>query len=549
MPVLPLARFVDALQPEQLHNLRDAEIRGLSYDSRTVGPGHLFFAIPGDHTDGHLFIHQAIARGAAAIVHSQPLQHYPEQAVFLKVDNSRKALNRAAALHYDYPARKLALIGVTGTDGKSTTAYFIYQLLRAQGERAGLLSTVARDTGEGLCKNPLRQSTPESPDIQSALAQMVEAGYRFAVLETTSHGLSQRTARLMGLRFEAAVFTNLSHEHLEFHGSFEQYRDDKLNLFRALAESERCFGVVNADDPNSSCFEAATERTVLRYSIDNRSADLRAVLLESSGEYSDCDFIIAASSFSTLEREAAGDSVQGHSSVRVRVPVPARFNIENSLAAVLTVSHLLQKPIARVAADVAGLRPVVGRMAPVRGNQPFSVVVDYAHSPGSFEKVFPIFRANTAGRLIAVFGSAGERDVQKRPIQGAIAARYCDILVLADEDPRGEDGYDILLQIAEGARRENPDLKEGGTLQLRPDRSEAIRKAVSIARPGDTVVMLGKGHEASIIYRDGPIDWDERRAAEEALTSLGYQVESRETGEAANAGESGNRESREGASC
>lgn len=545
MPVLPLARFIDALHPETVHNLRDVEIRGLSYDSRSVASGHLFFAIPGDHTDGHRFIDQALGAGAAAIVHSQPLQHYPEQAVFLKVNSSRQALSGAAALYYDYPAQQLVLIGVTGTDGKSTTAYFIYQLLRAQGARVGLLSTVARDTGAGLCKNPLRQSTPESPDIHAALAQMVEAGYRFAVLETTSHGLSRRTARLLGLRFEAAVFTNLSHEHLEFHGSFEQYRDDKLNLFRALSETERSFGVVNADDPNSSWFASATARPVLRYAIDTGPADLRAVLLGSSGEYSDCDFIIAESGSSVAEREdVASDSVR----VRVRVPVPARFNIENSLAAVLTVARLLQKPVARVAADVAGLRPVVGRMAPVRGNQPFSVVVDYAHSPGSFEKVFPIFRANTAGRLIAVFGSAGERDVQKRPVQGAIAARYSDILVLADEDPRGEDGYTILLEIAEGARRENPGLTEGDTLHLIPDRSEAIRTAVSIARPGDTVVLLGKGHEASIIYRDGPIDWDERQAAQDALSALGYRME---TSAAANVdtANADNRESGKGASC
>lgn len=513
MPPLPLQRIIDAVEPLRTLNYRELSIRGLCYDSRLVQPGDLFFAIPGDHTDGHHYVEDAVTRGAVAIIHSSPLPHYPHGVVCIQATNSRVAMAAAAARFYDAPADKLALIGVTGTDGKSTTAYFIYQLLQRLGKRCGFLSTVAIDTGTGLQKNRLRQSTPESPEIQRFLASMVDADCRYAVVETTSHGLSQRTARLHGIEFDAAVFTNLSHEHLEFHGSFERYRDDKANLFRALRGNADSYGVVNADDPNHHWFEAVTDRPVYRYAIDSSDAELRATRCSYGSESSECVF---------FDRSA-------HSETSVQVAAPARFNVENALAAALTVSRLLQLPVADLKEAIAALHPVVGRMAPISGSQPFSVIVDYAHSPGSFQKVFPIFRSHTAGRLIAVFGSAGERDTRKRPLQGAIAARYSDILILADEDPRGEDPLQILREIAQGAVQQNPRLTEGDTLRLIPDRTEAIRTALSLAGPRDTVVMLGKGHEGSIIYRSGAVEWDERRVAEEALRSLGYTVGAGET--------------------
>lgn len=513
MPHIALSRIIEGVDHQLIYNRRDTPVSGVCYDSRRVQPGDLFVAVPGEHTDGHRFVEQAAARGAAAIIHSSPLALYPEGVVCIEVQNSRVAMAQAATLFYGAPADSLTLIGVTGTDGKSTTAYFIYQLLNQLDRRCGFLSTVAIDRGAGLEKNRLRQSTPESPEIQRSLASMRDAGYRFAVIEATSHGLSRRTARLLGLRFEAALFTNISHEHLEFHGSFERYRDDKTNLFGALSDSRDSFGVVNADDANHNWFERATARPVYRYAIDRSDVDLQAIACRYSSEHSDCEF---------------ADHVAG-TATAVRIAAPARFNIENALAAVLCVSRLLQLPVAELASAIGSLQPVPGRMAPVAGTQPFSVIVDYAHSPGSFEKVFPIFRSHTKGRLIAVFGSAGERDIQKRPLQGAIAARYCDTLVLADEDPRGEDPLTILRQIADGALKQNPALREGQSLLLIPDRREAIHSALELAGPEDTVVMLGKGHEGNIIYHDGAIDWDERRVAEEALRSLGYTVGAKET--------------------
>ncbi len=512
MPEFALRELTKAIDPIAVRGTQDPAVTAISYDSRSASPGSLFFAIPGTHTDGHQYIDDAVRRGASAIIHASPLDHYPQEVPCVQVADSRVALARIAHRFFGRPSDHLVLIGVTGTDGKSSTVYYLYQLLRSCGVAAGFFSTVAMDVGNGLEKNRLRQSTPESPEIHEALARMVAAGFTHAVIETTSHGLSPRTARLHGLRFEATVFTNLSHEHLEFHGTFEQYRDDKMNLFRALRDNDSSFGVVNAADPNSRWFSEVTSRPVLSFARTDGDAPVPGTALSAF----DCRYHADATECRLLPDAAEP--------IAVRIPVPAPFNVENVLAAVLVVSQLLRRPTVELITAIEDLQPVVGRMAPVRGSQPFAVLVDYAHSPGSFEKVFPIFRANTPGRLIAVFGSAGERDVQKRPIQGGIAARHADVLVLTDEDPRGEDPMTILDQIAAGALAENPSLKRDQTILLIPDRTKAIAESVSLARAGDTVVLLGKGHEGNIICRDHSIEWDEQAVAEQQLVRCGYEI-------------------------
>ncbi|TVR02707.1 MAG: UDP-N-acetylmuramoyl-L-alanyl-D-glutamate--2,6-diaminopimelate ligase [Spirochaetaceae bacterium] len=521
MPEFALRELTEAIDPIAVMGTQDPAVTAISYDSRSVSSGSLFFAIPGAHTDGHRYIDDAVSRGASAIIHASPLDHYPPETPCVQVADSRVALAQVAHRFFGRPSDHLVLIGVTGTDGKSSTVYYLYQLLRSCGIAAGFFSTVAMDVGDGLEKNRLRQSTPESPEIHAALARMVAAGFTHAVIETTSHGLSPRTARLHGLRFEAAAFTNLSHEHLEFHGTFEQYRDDKMNLFRALCDNDSSFGVVNAADPNSRWFSEVTSRPVLSFARTDGDAPVAgtagtAGTTAAALIATDCRYHADATECRLVP--------DGGQPLAVRIPVPAPFNVENVLAAVLVVSRLVKRPPSDLIAAIEALQPVVGRMAPVRGSQPFTVLVDYAHSPGSFEKVFPMFRANTPGRLIAVFGSAGERDVLKRPIQGGIAARYADVLVLTDEDPRGEDSMTILEQIAAGAMAENPSLVHDQTMLLIPDRTEAIAAAVSLAREGDTVVMLGKGHEGNIIYREHAIEWDEQAVAEQQLVRCGYRI-------------------------
>ena len=473
------------------------KVRGLAYDSRRVEAGDLFTALTGLHTDGHRFIDQAIEQGAVAVLHQAKLGSYQNDVTYVQVSDSRGGMSALAAALYGYPSRELSVIGVTGTDGKSTTVWLIHQLLEALGKPCGFISTVQVKTQGGVTKNPLRQSTPEAPDIQRLLRQMVDAGKGYSVVEATSHGLSAGTGRLSSVEFDAAVCTNIGHEHLEFHGSFERYRSDKANLFRAL--SRNGFGVVNLNDPNHEYLIDQSAAPVRGYGLENTAADLWAGVIHSD---------LSGSSF-TLH--------YGSKEQPARINLPGTFNLENLLAAVLTVIGLLPVPLEELARLFPDLQGVPGRMESIDSGQPFRVIVDYAHTPQSFTRLFPLIRTYTENRLIAVFGSAGERDMKKRPLQGELAARFCDIVILADEDPRGEDPIAVLEAIAAGCRREGKDP------YLIPDRRQAIAAAFTRARRGDTVLLLGKGHEESIIYADGPAPWQEAQTARRILGEMGWK--------------------------
>jgi UDP-N-acetylmuramoyl-L-alanyl-D-glutamate--2,6-diaminopimelate ligase len=479
-------------------------IEGLAYDSRAARPGFLFFALPGLHADGHRFIDAAVAAGARAVVHSAPVGSPDPKVAYVRVADPRFAMSPIARAFYGDPSRSLGVIGVTGTEGKSTTVYLAYQLLNLSGRRAGFFSTVMSDTGAGEAPNPEHQTTPEATAVQRMLAEMRDSGLEYAVVEASSHGLSPRTNRLGDVGFDVGVMTNVTSEHLEFHGSWEAYRDDKANLFRRLRPGG--LGIVNADDPSAGYFRAAADVPVLSFSASGGGADLaaRSVSVDQEGE-----------SFEIVEAARAGEPERVHPA---RANLPGAFNVGNVLAALLAVSR-----IARV--DIAGLVPLVPRLMPVRGRmttidrgQGFEVVVDYAHTPSSFETVFPPLRERVRGRMICVFGSGGERDTQKRPRQGRIAADWFDIVILSDEDPRGEDPRELLEEIAAGC----PELPRGERLFLIPDRPTAIRKAFSLAREGDLVALLGKGHENSIIGAAGPVPYDEIGEAEAALREMGY---------------------------
>ena len=497
-----IATLIPALSGEvRLRGDAETLVRGLAYDSRRVRPGDLFFALPGLHTDGHRFVGQAIEAGAAAVLHQGELSSYRDRVAYLQVPDSRRGMSELSAAFYGHPSRDLSVVGVTGTDGKSTTVWLIHQLLEALGSPSGFVSTVQMKSARRVTGNPMRQSTPEAPDIQRLLRRMADSGKRYAVLEATSHGLAAETGRLSAVRFAAAVCTNISHEHLEFHGSFERYRSDKANLFRSVAESG--FGVVNINDPSHRYFIDQSAAPVLCYGLDNPRADLWAGV-----ERSD----LGGSSF-TLHH--------GDLELRARLALPGDYNIENLLAAALTVLRLLAVSPADLARHFPELRGVPGRMETITAGQPFRVIVDYAHTPQAFARLLPLVRGGTEGRLIVVFGSAGERDLEKRPLQGELAARYCDIVILADEDPRGEEPEIILEQIAAGCRREDPGREQGKGLFVIPDRREAIGRAFDLAQRGDTVLLLGKGHERSIIYADGPVPWLEAQVAREILREMG----------------------------
>lgn len=531
-----------AIAHEFLSDNIDPDITNLCFDSREVKKNSLFFALPGTHVHGNEFISMAISKGASAIVFQDELPEEAKKAsserkvqdgtevAFVKVENSRFAMSPIAAVFYDDPSSKMGIIGVTGTEGKSSTVAFVWQLLRLCGKKAGFISTVQYSVGEEAIANPEHQTTPEAPIIQRQLYEMLQNGCQFAVVESSSHGLSTKTNRLGNVKFDAALWMNVTHEHLEFHGTVEQYKSDKANLFRSLDKISHKkivngkehiftpFGVINAEDPSAEYFANATKSKVFSFSTFGKAGH--------SEIQSNCVLPAKVTQFECHDLNATEKGIsffmQGknleESKFSVNAYLPGAFNAYNVMAAIITVSEITGIPKKEVAKYTTALEPIKGRMTQVDCGQPFEVIVDYAHTPSSFETIFPPLRKRAKGKIIVVFGSGGERDTKKRPIQGRIAAIWCDTVILADEDPRGEDPVELLEMIAKGARQEGKNESNG--LYIIPDRKKAILQAFHLAQPGDIVLLLGKAHENSIIYKDYVMPYDEISTAKELLDSM-----------------------------
>lgn len=515
-----LADMLRSLPEAEVTGATAIEISGVHYDSRRIVPGNLFVAIRGTHVDGHRFILQAVDRGAVAIVYDDraalpsDLPAIANAPTLIAVTNSRAALAPLAAAAFRFPAHQLRVVGVTGTKGKTTTSTLCAHVLDSVGHRSGMISTANFKLGSTWSDNSTRQTTPEALEIQALLRRMVEDGCDYAVIEASSHALSPQWNRVGNCAFDIAVFTNVTHEHLDYHGTVEQYRRDKARLFQLLREEtveagfdgavdkHRKVAIVNLDDPHAGLFlEAAGDHVeVITYALDNPSAHVRARDVDEGSN-------------GTLY---TADTPWGE--IDITIALPGRFNVLNSLAA-LSVGLAEGIPLEECAAALAAVHGVPGRMERVDIGQPFTVIVDYAHNPDSFEQVMSMMRELTSGKLISVFGSAGERDIQKRPLQGEIAGRYCDFVVVTDEDPRDEDSMVILEQIAAGVRAAG--LEEGSGYLLVPDRAEALRSAFRQAQPGDIVLLLGKGHESCIVYEGGrKLPWNEKEEAERALRDV-----------------------------
>jgi UDP-N-acetylmuramoyl-L-alanyl-D-glutamate--2,6-diaminopimelate ligase len=499
--------------------LADLGVRGVAYDSRAVTQGAVFVAVPGAHVDGHDYVAEAAARGAAAAIVEHPVaDSAPPQLV---VDHGQAALATAACWWYGDPSYELGIVGITGTDGKTTTSFLAVAALEAAGLSTGLVGTVDRKIGGTREANAEHATTPEAPIIQASLRAMVDAGNAVAVVETTSHGLALE--RVGGTAYDAAILTNLTHEHLEFHGSWEAYRDAKLSLFERLRGGPRNppknvagrswpkIAIINLDDRSAGLFAGVAQEAgarVVTYGTDPR-ADVRATRVEENAD--------------GLRISITGPSRED----RLALHLAGRFNVHNALA-VLAMGDGLGLDRAAVIAGLESVERIPGRMERIDAGQPFEVVIDYAHSPASLEKVLELLAPVAAARgggLIAVFGSAGERDTAKRPMMGRIAGERCRLVVVTDEDPRGEDRERILEDIAVGA--EAAGRRRDHDLLLISDRATAIDAAFERARPGDVVLLAGKGHEQSIIGPAGPVYWNERRAALEALSALGFQAPAR----------------------
>ncbi len=472
-------------------------IKGVTYDSRKVEEGWLFVAVPGVHTDGRRFIIDAAKRGAVVALGEPLAEQLP--IPYIEVSDVRTALADLACAFYSYPAQQLCTIGVTGTDGKTTTSNLITTIFETAELRTGLMTTANFKMLGQEWENTTRQSTLEAIEIQQLLREMVDAGVTHAIIEATSHGLALQ--RVHGCAFDVGVVTNITQEHLDFHKTLDAYRRAKARLFEMLDPSRNKgigshpVAILNRDDTSYDILKPYCHVPILDYGLDT-PASVRAVDVQLHAH-------------STRFRVLLPDAEQ-----IIETQLVGRFNVSNCLAAIAT-AYSQGVSLEVIARGLASVKGVTGRMESISEGQPFAVIVDYAHTADSLAKVLTTLRPLTTGKLMVVFGSAGERDVQKRPIMGRIAAQMTDFFVITDEDPREEDREKILREIAVGA--EAMGKRQGKDFLCIADRTEAIRVALAHAHAGDTLVLAGKGHEQSIIVGREKIPWDDRKVARDLL--------------------------------
>lgn len=551
---------VDGSLIQDLSEINNIPITNLVFDSREVKYDSLFFALPGIHTDGNNFIEQAILTGANVVVFQGELSPSQQDSiakaivkrslenalsndvfkfspVLIKVPDSRFAMAPISACFFDNPSERLIVIGVTGTEGKSSTVSFIWQLLKACNLKAGFISTVEYSFGDEALANPQHQTTPEAPIIQHHLNKMLENGCKYAVIESSSHGLSSKLNRCGNIIFDCSVFMNVTLEHLEFHKNFESYRSDKANLFRALDKyshtkfiggeriSIKTCGIVNLEDPSASYFANSTKQKVYGFTSLGKAGKAASeekelpAIPEGIESYLMAENILSTAnnlSFDIVFKDKNNENLK----INIDSQLPGAFNAYNLMACLLACHNVTGIDYQILCQKIKELKPIKGRMTKISQNQPFEVIIDYAHTPSSFETIFPPLRNRCTGKMICLFGSGGERDLTKRPLQGEIAAKYCDIVILTDEDPRGEDPLELLKMIAEGSISKGKVLDKD--LFIIPNRPQAIRFAFKLADKNDIVLLLGKSHENSIIYKDFVMPYDEIAEAKKALNEMNY---------------------------
>ncbi len=513
MPPQSLAAILTGIPDAAVDGDPETLVNGVGQDSRRIRRGDLFVAVPGFSVDGHQFLKAAIANGASALVVQanrreiwQPIADANPAIAVVSVEDTRAALPKIAAAFHDYPARKLTVIGVTGTDGKSTTSYLTHAMLSAAGHPTGLISGVEFHVGGRWIQNETGETSPEADIIQSLLAQMLAAGDTHVVIEATSHALALH--RVDQCNFHTAVFTGLSSDHLDFHQTQDAYLDAKLNLFRSLDQypqndsvipakagiSPPPTAIIRAEDPHREAVAAAHNQRTILTTAANQPADL---------------------SVQALAQDATGADIRiatPSGALAARLPLPGDFNLANAaLAAAAAWTHGARPAALQHALNT--LRPVPGRMEPINAGQPFSVIVDAAATGPALELALSVIKPHVAGNLILVFGVAGERDPARRTGMGRAAAIHADFSIITSENPRSEDPAAIVRDIADAMR------EHGAVDRLleEPDRRRAIQIAFERARPGDLVLLAGKGAEPTLIYADRTEPWDDRQVARDLL--------------------------------
>jgi UDP-N-acetylmuramoyl-L-alanyl-D-glutamate--2,6-diaminopimelate ligase len=472
-----------------------AEVASLAYDSRQVQRGSLFFAIQGEKADGHAFIPQALERGAVAVV-SERLPPSDLASRWVRVPQIRRALSTAGRVFFGQPDLRLKLIGITGTNGKTTTAFLVDSILRAAGIRAGLFGTIEYRVGERAL--PALNTTPESLDLWSYFAQTVEAGGTSVVMEVSSHALAQE--RVWGFPYSVAVFTNLTRDHLDYHKDFEHYFEAKRRLFEGLGTPPPQWAVINLDDPWGRKLLDVPCPQRLTYGM-NSNAQVKPKHLDSRHHGLEGTIVTPAGKLQLVS------SLMG------------RANLANILAAT-AASIAYGIPLEKIEEGLKDLKAVPGRFERIDEGQPFLMLVDYAHTDDALRNVLSTARDLTRNRLIVVFGCGGERDRAKRPLMGEAAGSLSDLAVLTSDNPRSEDPLLIMSDALVGLQ------KAGKPYWAEVDRETAIRKAVEEAREGDVVVLAGKGHETYQILKDRTIPLDDREVARKVLHEMGYHKNS-----------------------
>ncbi|HVA72119.1 MAG TPA: UDP-N-acetylmuramoyl-L-alanyl-D-glutamate--2,6-diaminopimelate ligase [Candidatus Limnocylindrales bacterium] len=473
----------------------DADIRAIAYDSRKVAPGSLFFALRGEKEDGNRYIADALQRGAVAIASEQPrARELPENVAWVQIPpgTQRRVLAAAAANFYAHPANALRLVGVTGTNGKTTTTYLIDSILRAAGAKTGLIGTIGYRTPRG--SRDAINTTPESLDLQQMFAEIRDEGGSAVVMEASSHALAMD--RLWACHFAAAVFTNLTRDHLDYHQTFEEYFAAKRRLFEGTGAGPAAAAIVNTDDPYGRQLDGLAART-LTYGLKN------------GAQITTKKYPLA---FSGLEFTALTPAGK----IEVQSKLVGKINVYNILAAI-GAGIALEIPNAAIERGVHELESVPGRFERIAGGQPFLVIVDYAHTDDALRNLISTARELCPeNRIITLFGAGGDRDRTKRPLMGEAAGNLSDMVVLTSDNPRTEDPLRIINDVLVGLQ------KTGKKYRVEADRGKAIEIALDEAQPGDIVLLAGKGHETYQVLMDGPIDFDDREVARRKLRERGY---------------------------
>ncbi|KGE18113.1 UDP-N-acetylmuramoyl-L-alanyl-D-glutamate--2,6-diaminopimelate ligase [Paenibacillus wynnii] len=486
------------LAASRLYGDGDIEISDIQTDSRLIKSGDLFICLPGHTVDGHEYAPQAAAKGAVAIVCERKLDIALPQII---VDDSRFAMSVMSNAFFGSPSSRMRMIGVTGTNGKTTTTYLIERIMQDQNMKTGLIGTIQmRYDGQSY---PMSGTTPESLELQRSLQDMASKGVQCCIMEVSSHALEQ--GRVKGTDFRTAVFTNLTQDHLDYHHTMEEYRSVKGLFFSRLGnvispwKEERKYAVLNADDAASSFFAAQTAAEVITYGIDSE-ANVRASQIS----------ITAKGTFFHV------DTFKGETDISLRMV--GKFNVYNALAAI-TAALLEDIPLTDIKTSLEAVEGVNGRVESVDAGQDFAVIVDYAHTPDGLENVLRTVQEFASGKVLTVFGCGGDRDRTKRPLMGKIAAKYSNHVFVTSDNPRTEDPDLILKDIEAG-------LKEDGVssdrYELIADRREAIRKAIEMASPGDVVLIAGKGHETYQLIGGVVHDFDDRVVAKEVIRGRNY---------------------------